>query len=112
MKMSELNLNEYQQLAGRTANSGTDDRRRIVAALGLAGETGEFVDTIKKIVAHGHDVPDEKLKEELGDVLWYIAEACSAFGWKMDEVAIANIEKLKSRYPDGFSEKASRERVV
>jgi NTP pyrophosphatase (non-canonical NTP hydrolase) len=107
-----LTMEEYQQLAGRTANSGIDDKRRIVAALGLAGETGEFVDMIKKIVAHGHDVSDEKLKEELGDVLWYIAETCSAFGWKMDEVASANIEKLKARYPDGFSEKASRDRVA
>jgi NTP pyrophosphatase (non-canonical NTP hydrolase) len=101
-----MRFSEYQELAARTANSA-QDKRRIVACLGLAGEAGEFVDAIKKMVAHGHDVPEEQLKKELGDVLWYVAELCSAFGWSLEEVAAANIDKLRQRYPEGFSSAAS-----
>jgi NTP pyrophosphatase (non-canonical NTP hydrolase) len=101
-----MRLNEYQELAARTANP-VHDKRRIVACLGLAGESGEFVDIIKKVIGHGHDVPDEVLQKELGDVLWYVAEICSAFGWSLEEVATTNINKLKKRYPDGFSSASS-----
>lgn len=101
-----MRLNEYQELAAKTANT-SHDKRRIVACLGLAGESGEFVDAIKKMVAHGHDVPDEVLQKELGDVLWYVAEICTAFGWSLEEVATANIIKLRKRYPEGFSSAAS-----
>ncbi len=101
-----MRLNEYQGLAAKTANT-SHDKRRIVACLGLAGESGEFVDAVKKMVAHGHDVPDELLQKELGDVLWYVAEICTAFGWSLEEVATANIIKLRKRYPGGFSSAAS-----
>lgn len=50
----------------------------------------------------GHPIEREHLKKELGDLLWFIAEYCTAFGWELDEVATLNIEKLKARYPEGF----------
>lgn len=86
--------------------------RLFVAALGLTGEAGEFADGIKKIVRRGHCVSKEKLIEELGDVLWYVAEAASAIGVNLSDVAAQNIAKLQKRYPDGFSEEASRNRVA
>ncbi len=109
--VSPLTLNEYQALAARTAGAGGgDDRRLIIAALGLAGEAGEFANLVKKRTAHGHDIPDEKLADELGDVLWYIAEAATSCGISLDDLARQNVEKLRRRYPDGFSRERSRNR--
>ena len=67
------------------------------------------MDAIKKHLYHGHDM--KNLKEELGDVMWYVAALSSMFGIDMEEVAEANIEKLRKRYPDGFSKERSINRV-
>ena len=107
--MPNLHLNEYQELAGRTAGAGGDgDRRLIIAALGLAGEAGEFANLVKKLTAHGHtDITPDVLADELGDVLWYLAEAASACGLELAQVARQNVDKLQKRYPEGFSEERS-----
>ena len=106
--MTILSLTEYQQFAARTAGAGkSGDERLIIAALGLAGEAGEFANLIKKKTAHGHDIKNEELAEELGDVLWYLAEAATSCGLDLSEIAQNNVEKLKSRYPDGFSQERS-----
>ena len=60
-------------------------------------------DIIKKHLAGAKQIDFEHLKEELGDVLWYIAEACDCFGFSMQEVAQKNIAKLAKRHPNGFS---------
>ncbi|MBT4003241.1 MAG: nucleotide pyrophosphohydrolase, partial [Chloroflexi bacterium] len=57
--------------------------------------------------AHGHDIKNEEIAEELGDVLWYLAEAATSCGLDLSEIAQNNVEKLKSRYPDGFSQERS-----
>lgn len=109
--MNQITMNEYQQLAEKTSGAGKDgERRKIIAALGLAGEAGEFANMIKKLTAHGHEIPAQKLAEELGDVMWYIAEAATACGLTLNEIAAGNIAKLQARYPEGFSEEASRNR--
>jgi NTP pyrophosphatase (non-canonical NTP hydrolase) len=107
--MPELQMNTYQELAGRTAGAGGNgDRRLIIAALGLAGEAGEFANLVKKLTAHGHtDITPEVLADELGDVLWYLAEAATACGLELDDVAQENVRKLQKRYPEGFSEERS-----
>ena len=111
--MPNLTMNEYQELANRTSGAGKEgERRQIIAALGLAGEAGEFANIIKKKTAHGHDIGKTELADELGDVLWYLAEAATACGLTLDEIAAQNVEKLKARYPDGFSEERSRNRTV
>ena len=106
-----LTLDEYQKLAARTAGAGGDGERRIiVSALGLAGEAGEFANIVKKKTAHGHNVSSEILADELGDVLWYVAEAATSCGLSLGDIAQQNVEKLCQRYPDGFSEERSRNR--
>lgn len=106
--MQDLTLNEYQRLAARTAGAGGDgDKRLVVAALGLAGEAGEFANLVKKLTAHGHEISPETLADELGDVLWYLAEAASACGIFLGEIGHGNVEKLRQRYPDGFSQERS-----
>ena len=113
--MSEnLTLNEYAELAQRT--SGTKDKsfedRIITVALGLTGEAGEVADLVKKMTAHGHAWDKDKLADELGDVLWYLAEAASALEMSLGKIAQLNVNKLKKRYPDGFSSDASINRKI
>lgn len=110
--MSELTMNTYQELAARTAGAGRDgERRKIIAALGLAGEAGEFANLIKKLTAHGHEIDAATLADELGDILWYLSEAATACDLTLNQVAEMNVNKLRQRYPEGFSEEASRNRT-
>jgi NTP pyrophosphatase (non-canonical NTP hydrolase) len=104
-----MNLNEYQELALRTAGDRGKDQLSYLA-LGLSGESGEFADAIKKIVYHGHPMDRESLKHELGDVLWYLALLADELGMTLNDVAASNIEKLKNRYPDGYSDHRSLNR--
>jgi NTP pyrophosphatase (non-canonical NTP hydrolase) len=106
-----MNLDEYQRGAMRTAGSFRTFAERIqCAALGLAGEAGEFADDIKKIVYHDAAIPTDAQAEELGDILWYLALAADALGYNLSTIAELNLDKLRRRYPDGFSPQASTER--
>ena len=78
--------------------------RLLTAALGICAEGGEFTEVVKKIVFQGKPVNDENIfhmKRELGDICWYLAQACMALGTTFDEVIEMNVEKLKARYPGG-----------
>ena len=103
-----ITLDRYQNLANRSAGAGGEgDRRLMVAALGLSGEAGEFANLVKKMTAHGHPFDPASLKDELGDVLWYLAEAATAAGLDLNEIAQENVDKLLKRYPEGFSQENS-----
>jgi NTP pyrophosphatase (non-canonical NTP hydrolase) len=78
--------------------------------LGLAGESGEFLDIVKKWLFHEKPIDEEHMKKELGDVFWYAALICDAMGWSMDEIMQMNIDKLKARYPEGFDTEKSNHR--
>ena len=112
-----MTLKEYQELAARTLidakEEPLDDAETMVAwnALGLAGEAGEVAEIIKKGVFHNHGVDRAKLGKELGDVLWYVAALATEFGLSLSGIAQANIDKLKERYPDGYSDRASINRA-
>jgi NTP pyrophosphatase (non-canonical NTP hydrolase) len=101
--------NEYQQLAGRTLIDVPDfnitSKNVMISwnALGLAGEAGEVADLIKKGIYHQQGIQIEKLKKELGDVLWYVSALCTQHGFTLEEVMQLNIEKLKARFPEGYS---------
>ena len=99
----KMDMDIYQRLAMRTmASYRTPSEELTNAALGLNGEAGEVADIVKKVLHHGHELDSEKLIKELGDVLWYVAEAADAIGVELSEVARRNIKKLRARYPDGF----------
>lgn len=105
-----MHANEYQRLALRTCNRtdiDTDERRQLNAALGLAGESGEVADHIKKVMFQGHELDRGKLANEVGDVLWYCALMCESIGLTLSDVMQANIAKLQRRYPDGFDPQRS-----
>jgi len=108
-----LQLSEYQDLAQRTANTSLPfEKRLMVAALGLCGESGEVSEHIKKFSGHGHQLDVDKVKKELGDVLWYVAEIADLLGLDLNEIAQANISKLAARFPEGFSEWRSQNRTA
>jgi NTP pyrophosphatase (non-canonical NTP hydrolase) len=99
---------EYERLAHRSTPPNMDQKEMILlAALGVAGESGEFVELVKKYMFHGHQLDRKKAIKELGDILWYVAHGARALGATLQQVAEANIEKLAARYPDGFMEKDS-----
>jgi len=103
-----MTLNEYQKLAQRTSPDGHD--KLLMGAIGMCGEAGEFIDIVKKVRFQGHLLDTRKLIEELGDVLFYCAEAAVGLGITLEEAAQRNIEKLRRRYPDGFSVSQSMNR--
>ena len=108
--MENINFNDYQKLAARTRkNFEYKKDMQADVGLGLCGEAGEVADIIKKHLAGTKEIDIAHLKEELGDVLWYIAEACDCFDFTLEEVAKANIEKLAKRHPNGFSGYGIRE---
>lgn len=102
-----MQANEYQALALRTISGESAKNPLLTCALGLAGEGGEVADLVKKYLFHGHALPQEKLQNELGDVLWYVAIGANALGLTLDDVMARNIAKLKDRYPEGFDSNRS-----
>lgn len=94
-------LNEYQDAALRTAVG--DSHTHINCALGVAGEAGEVADAIKKYQFQGHDLDKHALALELGDLLWYVAVTADVLDYSLSTIAQMNDEKLRKRYPEGFS---------
>ncbi|MCA1029308.1 nucleoside triphosphate pyrophosphohydrolase family protein [Cytobacillus kochii] len=106
-----MKLNDYQLISKRTMPSVYDERAKTNYAMGLCGEAGEVTDLIKKELFHGHEEDREKIKKELGDVLHYLAGVADMYGWTLEQVATANIEKLMKRFPNGFNKVDSIKRV-
>lgn len=97
-----MDFNDYQQEALKTANYPVD-MKITYPALGLAGETGEVLEKIKKMYRDGRHFDDTRhhIAMELGDVLWYVAVLAHDFNINLDDVAKANVMKLRSRYERG-----------
>jgi NTP pyrophosphatase (non-canonical NTP hydrolase) len=100
-------MKNYIELAVRTEgdifNIQEGDARLLHAGIGLATESGEFLDALKKHLFYGGDLDKVNLKEELGDLLWYIALACDELGTDFSTLKATNIKKLQARYSDKFS---------
>lgn len=102
--------NEYQDLAARTIGKNMSPYAMSMHALhGMAGEVGELHSIYQKVY-QGHGEDEGHKKKELGDLLWFCAEYCTAHGWKLEDVMQLNIEKLQARFPDGFSVERSLNR--
>jgi NTP pyrophosphatase (non-canonical NTP hydrolase) len=98
---------DYPILAARLSElevNGTNVPQLLTAALGLTAEAGEFTEVVKKIFLQGKPYTADNvfhMKRELGDICWYLAQACMALDTTFDEVIEMNVEKLKARYPGG-----------
>lgn len=98
-----MKVNDYQKAALRTASNMNEQYPRILnGVLGLAGESGECVDIVKKHLFHGHELDKEHIAKELGDVAWYLAVAANSIGYDLETILQMNVDKLMKRYPDGF----------
>ena len=83
---------------------GLPVERLLTAAVGMSAESGEFTEIVKKMIFQGKPVNDDNLfhlKRELGDIMWYVAQACMALDTDFNEIIEMNVDKLKSRYPGG-----------
>ena len=103
-----MTINEYQKLAMTTLNPDLNKKDVLInGVMGLCGESGECIDIVKRHLAQGHELDRDNLIKELGDVAWYLAETAFALDVELEEVLMRNIEKLKKRYPEGFSTEKS-----
>ena len=106
-----MTLNEYQSLALTTLNPALSRQEVLLnGVMGLCGEAGEAIDLMKKHLHQGHALDREVLLRELGDVAWYLAETAWALDATLEEVCQGNIDKLRRRYPEGFSQEKSLHR--
>jgi len=86
----------------------------LTAAIGMSSENGEFSEIVKKCVFQGKEFNRKEryhMKRELGDILWYLANAATALGYNLDDIMFENIQKLEARYPNGFEVFRSENRV-
>ena len=109
---------DWPVLAARLSELEVNDAnvsQLLTAALGLSAEAGEFTEVVKKIFLQGKPYNEENvfhMKRELGDICWYLAQACMALDTTFDEVIEMNVEKLIARYPGGeFDVTKSENRV-
>lgn len=93
---------DFQAMDNRLHEDGT--KRLLHAGIGMATEAGEFLDALKKHIFYGKDLDRVNLKEELGDLFWYMAIACDELDIEFEPIMERNIEKLRARYGEKFSE--------
>lgn len=104
-----LTLQDYSKVSSRLLKGETG--KLLHAGIGISGEAGELIDAIKKHVFYGKPLDVENIKEELGDLIFYVAMACNSMGFTLEQVIQNNIDKLSKRYSSGsFSEKEAQER--
>jgi NTP pyrophosphatase (non-canonical NTP hydrolase) len=111
-----MDIKEFQKLSKRTMGvpvTGTIEEFQLMLcnyAMGLGGESGEVQDVLKKWIHHKHPYDEMKLIKEMGDLMHYWCGICTMLHLDIDEIFAVNLQKLKERYPDGFSADASMER--
>lgn len=107
---SWMTIGEYQRKAARTINWGLSPAENEMHALFcMASECGEVHGIYQKCY-QGHEFDAEHVKKEIGDVMWAVAELCTANGWSLEEICRMNIHKLEERYPNGFDAEHSLHR--
>lgn len=100
-----MDILNYQKFAAKGIRKESEGKNLLIGfALGLGGETGEVLDDIKKREYHGRNISIEHTAEELGDVMWYVANIATQLGYSLEDILEYNISKLKNRYPDLYEE--------
>ncbi|MFC1722969.1 nucleoside triphosphate pyrophosphohydrolase family protein [Nanoarchaeota archaeon] len=96
-------LKEYQELCKKTAKKFDSKEHEIFTwGLGIAGEAGDVASCIKKTHTHDND-QRAGIKENIGDTLWYAAMICNFYGWELEDIMKENRDKLRKRFPEGFT---------
>ena len=99
---------DFSSMDTRLGEDGT--KRLLHAGIGLSTEAGEFLDALKKHIFYGKELDRVNLAEEMGDMFWYLAIACDELGVEFESLMERNIEKLKARYGEKFSEQSAEAR--
>lgn len=107
-----MNAEKYLELSDRTCKHISENGIVILpemydllhASLGISGEAGEFLDAVKKSFIYNKFLDKENAKEEIGDILWYVALACRALNVTFEEIMQENINKLTLRYPEKYTD--------
>lgn len=106
-------MKDYVQLATRTESaifSISEQKQRLLhGAIGLSTESGELLDALKKAIYYGRELDIQNLKEELGDIFWYLAILSDELDYPFEQCQKDNIKKLMKRYPDGFKDVVLRD---
>ena len=126
MAIKKNELNQYQKFVDRVTSDASKNTEKLVdrleyvdrknihvsriltAGIGLSGEVGEFNEIIKKALFQEKELDDQTvthLKKELGDIMWYVAQACISLNSDIEEIIEINVTKLKSRYDNGSFDK-------
>ena len=101
---ASTNFVDFADRIGELDREGANIERLLTAGVGINAEGGEFLEIIKKMIFQGkpwNEDNKEHLIIELGDIMWYVAQACMALDVSMDQVLETNVKKLEKRYPDG-----------
>lgn len=114
-----MDSNKYLELSDRTCKHIGEEGVVILpemydllhATLGISGEAGELLDAVKKSFIYNKELDLVNAKEELGDILWYIALACRTLNVSFDEIMQMNIDKLTKRYPEKYTDAAASDRA-
>jgi NTP pyrophosphatase (non-canonical NTP hydrolase) len=110
-----VEIKEYQEACKKTAKVMEDKDKEICNwGLGVAGEAGDVASCIKKEVFHENKKAKDGIRENIGDMMWYVAMICNFYDWSLDDILSENLEKLNERYSSGgFSLKeAQREHTM
>ena len=103
-----MQVNEYQKAAMATLNPALDKKDVLInGVMGLCGGSGEAIDIVKKWLMQGHELDKKHLVRELGDVVWYLAEAATTLDVPLEAVFQGNLDKVRRRFPNGFDTGAS-----
>lgn len=106
-----MNIKEYSEAIKRTrADLKYKEKDNLHMILGIVTESGELADVFKKDMAYNKKVDWVNVSEEIGDLLWYICNFCNINGIDVEEVMGKNVEKLKTRYPEKFTENKANNR--
>ena len=107
-----MDLETYRRDVLRTVRPEMEPRDRLLlGALGLSGEAGEVADALKKMLFHGHPLAVPAVRDELGDVMWYVMFLCDTLGFTLEDVMERNVAKRRHRYPNGWDPERSRNRI-
>lgn len=99
-----MDITRFQGCVARTMNKNLGFGEALSNySMGLAGEAGEVLEPLKKFLYHGHTLDKAKVSNELADVIWYVSALANTLEVDLGEALERNVEKLRARYPEGFS---------
>lgn len=106
-----MNLKEYQDWTGKTcAKLKTVEEDNTHMIMGMATEIGELIDVFKKNLAYGKELDVVNIKEEIGDIMFYVASFCRINGFNLEDIINTNVQKLETRYPEKFTKDSALNR--